>query len=264
MQGTMYGVMVSGFTNESMNNPFGLTAAGQSVPFGLFAIRDQSTNPALNLDTSSQTFLDLYNGGGAVSGNGATSFLRPEDGAWDPRNPGDYYFNTTAKRIDQGGKSRLWRLRFTDITNPALGGTLTVLLYGTEGHSMLDGMAIDKYGNILLQEDTGSSAPVDRPPKIWQYKISNGKFKELAKIDQDVYYPPTGPKYIARDSETSGLIDAADVLGPGWFLVDVQFHRPLKSVPFPDLYGAGVCKEVVEYGQLIAMYNPDSDPDCCW
>jgi hypothetical protein len=62
-----------------------------------------------------------------------TEFLRPEDGAWDPNNPNDFYFVTTDRFdefkfgmdgsdtdtvIDEVGRSRLYRLRFFDINNP--------------------------------------------------------------------------------------------------------------------------------------------------
>ena len=89
---------------------------------------------------------------------GVTEFLRPEDGHWDPSNPDDFYFvttdrfdtvqtptsggvaNTPASRV---GNSRLWRLRFDDVRDPALGGTLSVLLNGTEGPQMMDNITID-------------------------------------------------------------------------------------------------------------------------
>src|SRR5262249_23105771 len=73
---------------------------------------------------------------------GATKFLRAEDGAWDPR-PGhqnDYYFVTTDQfntitnpsnpptASAQDGRSRLWRLRYSDITNPTAGGSIDMML----------------------------------------------------------------------------------------------------------------------------------------
>ena len=43
------------------------------------------------------------------------------------------------------------------------------------------------------------------------------------------------------DEESSGIIDAHEVLGKGWFLFDAQIH---KTIPDPALVG---------YGQLLAM-----------
>src|SRR5262249_41576046 len=46
------------------------------------------------------------------------------------------------------------------------------------------------------------------------------------------------------DEETSGVIDASDLLGPGWFLIDVQAHYLIPG-------------ELVEGGQLLAIQLPD-------
>lgn len=46
--------------------------------------------------------------------------------------------------------------------------------------------------------------------------------------------------------ESSGIIDAADVIGPGWFLLDVRAYYPNGPV-------------LVEGGQLVALVQPASD-----
>jgi hypothetical protein len=63
------------------------------------------------------------------------SLNRIEDGAFDPRHPEDFYFvtteggkDTTATR-DGGG---LWRLSYRNVEKPWKGGTLTLLLDGSE------------------------------------------------------------------------------------------------------------------------------------
>ena len=87
--------------------------------------------------------------------NGVTAFQRPEDGAWDPANPNDFYFVTTATF---NGRSRLWRLRFANAAQPWNGGTIAMVLDGTEGQKMMDNLAIDRRGRILLQEDPGQAS----------------------------------------------------------------------------------------------------------
>ena len=122
-----------------------------------------------------------------LSATASTFFSRPEDGAWDPNDPTKYYFVTT-DRLDQVadgigsqiGRSRLWRLNFANITNPDLGGTIDMLLDGTEGQVMMDNMTIDKYGHIILLEDVGGSA---HNGKIWQYTIATDQIKMIAKHD---------------------------------------------------------------------------------
>ncbi|WP_179074970.1 SdiA-regulated domain-containing protein [Nostoc sp. C057] len=186
-----------------------------------------------------------------LSGTASTAFSRPEDGAWNPLNPSQYFFATT-DRIDQVsdgvgtqvGRSRLWRLNFTDITNPDAGGTIDLLLDGTEGGNMFDNITPDKFGNILLQEDVGGAA---HNGKIWQYNIATDTLKLLAKHDParfgDIGVSATAP--FTNDEESSGIIDAQDILGPGWFLLDTQAHY---SIP----------GELVEGGQLQALFNPDT------
>jgi RTX calcium-binding nonapeptide repeat (4 copies)/Calx-beta domain len=181
----------------------------------------------------------------------STTFSRPEDGAWNPLNPNQYFF-ATADRFDavtegistQIGRSRLWRLNFTDITNPDQGGTIDLLLDGTEGGNMFDNVTVDKYGHVLLQEDVGSSA---HNSKIWQYDIATDTLKLLAKHDParfgDIGVAATAPFNI--NEESSGIIDAQDVLGPGWFLLDTQAHYNISG-------------ELVEGGQLQALFNPDT------
>ena len=203
---------------------------------------NNNTTRATNI-TSGTTF--------TLSGTASTTFSRPEDGAWNPLNPSQYYFVTT-DRLDQVsdgvgnqiGRSRLWRLNFSDITNPDVGGTIDLLLDGTEGGNMFDNIAIDKYGHILLQEDPGNAAHL---AKIWQYDIATDTLTLLAQHDPNRFgnigVPATSP--FNQDEESSGIIDAQDILGPGWFLLDVQAHYNLGG-------------ELVEGGQFLGLYNPST------
>jgi hypothetical protein len=48
---------------------------------------------------------------------------RPEDGSWDPPDPRNFYFNTTAAF---NGISRIWKLQFSDPSNVLKGGVATI------------------------------------------------------------------------------------------------------------------------------------------
>lgn len=175
---------------------------------------------------------------------GVTEFLRPEDGCWDPANPRDFYFVTTDRfnTTTTVGRSRLWRLRFDDVNDVTLGGEITNLLDGTEGQQMMDNMCIDRRGHLLIQEDPGNQAHL---AKIWQYDIATDTLKLL--IEHDPARFVTGAaSFITQDEESSGIIDATDFFGPGWFIANVQAHATN-----PDT-------ELVEFGQLVAIFNPDS------
>jgi hypothetical protein len=180
---------------------------------------------------------------------GATKFLRPEDGSWHPGNPSDFYFVTTDRydQVKDGvgtqvGRSRLYRLRFTDIANPELGGTITCLLNGTEAGNMFDNITVTPRGSIFLQEDVGNQA---HNGKIWRYSISKGTLELVAQHDParfgDVGVPATAP--FNQDEESSGIISLYDILGEGWILCDVQAHYAIAG-------------ELVEGGQLVAIHFP--------
>ncbi len=245
--GSLYGVVIPGQPIEPRDPTPALTS-----PFSLAPLGDVTGQTSAQLDATSDAA-------------GVTRFLRPEDGAWDPENPNDFYFVTT-DRIDQVkdglgsqiARSRLRRLRFFDRTQPELGGTMEILLDGTEAQNMLDNITIDRSGHVLMQEDTGGSA---HNAKVWQYDIATDTLKLLAMHDPlrfgDVSLAAKAPFNL--DEESSGIIDAGDVLGRGWFIAVVQAHYP-KSDPY-----------VVEGGQILAIYDPDSDsrhrsgfnPDLC-
>ena len=162
-----------------------------------------------------------------------TKFRRPEDGAWDPSNPRDFYFNTTATFTTP---SRLWRLRFHDLAHPENGGVLEVLLDGTEGHKELDNMAIRPNGDVILQEDPGA---VPLLARIWRYVPSRDELTLLAEHDPLRF----GPSSSIISEESSGIIDVSAILGPGWMLLVTQ-------VPYP------ADAEVVSGGQLLALRYP--------
>jgi len=177
---------------------------------------------------------------------GATQFFRPEDGQWDPNNPSDYYFVTTDRydQVKDGvgtqiGRSRLYRLRFTNISQPELGGTITCLLDGTEAGNMFDNLTIDKRGNIVIQEDVGGQAHIGA---IWNYNIATGNLKLLAQHDP-ARFLAGAPGFLTVDEESSGVISLDDILGTGWYLMDVQAHYAIPG-------------ELVEGGQLLLMYVP--------
>ena len=190
---------------------------------------------------------------------GGVTLNRIEDSHWDPSSPNDLYFVTT-----EGGKGAdtptgrygrdgggMWRLTFDDIEQPELGGTLTLLLDGSEAPFLNkpDNITIDGNGNLLIQEDPGNNVALAR---IVAYRISDGARGVLAQFDEAGFgwrgaklpngNPVLEPDQITFDEESSGIIDAHDVVGPRWFLFDAQVHR---ASPDPEL---------VQDGQMLALH----------
>ncbi len=204
------------------------------------------------VDVSSAAFGTGANLDAVTRNAGGTDFLRPEDFTWDSR-PGfenRAYFVTTDRpngsdaNPAQIGRSRLYSMDFADIANPEAGGTLNILIDGAQGGEMFDNLTIDSLGRILIQEDIGNESKISR---IWIYDTNSGQSGVVAQHSTQLFDPNyLGPgqasaAFITRDEESSGIIDAKDILGAGWFLLDVQSHRSLGG-------------ELVEDGQLVALY----------
>jgi hypothetical protein len=230
--GTTYGVAIQGVTQEDRFG--GLNGATR---FNLANLGDLSGVSA----GESESVADAA---------GVTRFLRPEDGAWDPNSPNDFYFVTTDRYNSVGdgtgtqdGRSRLFRLSFDDITDPTSGGNVEILLDGTEGQQMMDNVGFDRNGNLLIQEDPGGN---DRSARTWVYDTNTGEFFEVLQHDAarfgDNGVLPTAP--YNNNEESSGVIDMSEILGEGWFLATVQAHYGLAD------------PELVQDGQLVAFFIP--------
>ena len=173
---------------------------------------------------------DWNQSGAAQNADGLADGLslnRIEDGHWDPNHPNDFYFFTTEGGQKEGtglnGRDGggLWRLRMADIENPDAGGTLTLLLDGSEvigdGEAKMnkpDNMTIDTHGNLLIQEDPGN---VNHLARIVAYRISDGALGVVARFDPALF--STGstadPTRLTTDEESSGIIDTEAFLGAG-------------------------------------------------
>jgi len=187
------------------------------------------------------------------------SLNRIEDGFWDPSRPNDFYFLTTeggdtsttfAYTRDGGG---LWRLSFRNIEKPEKGATLTLLLDGSEeiapGEPKMnkpDNMTMDRYGNLLIQEDPGNNAHLAR---IIAYRIGDGALGVVARFDP-IRFSTGGSAFMTTDEESSGIIDAEDQLGTGSFLFNAQAHT---AAGLPAGVGPNTVEEYVENGQLLIL-----------
>jgi hypothetical protein len=224
--GNFYGIKVDEMLTETTGaNPLGIDNQSH---FSMFNFGDVSETSGADLET-------------AGTGN-TTAFLRPEDGAWDTINHNRFYFVTT-DALNQ--PSRLWALDFNEVEHPENGGTIRMLLDGTEGQNMLDNLTVNQQGHVILQEDIGGNAALG---KIWDYDPINDKMTLIAQHDPDRFdpsAPPGGQPFLTQDEESSGVVDATNILGSAGqnaYLLDVQAH-----------YANG--PTLVEGGQLLVMYQ---------
>ncbi|QOV87691.1 alkaline phosphatase PhoX [Humisphaera borealis] len=265
--GALYGIKIPSAPLEDT----AANAARNATPFGIgkggstaFSLQIKNTTGDVSGLTGAQIQADS-------AANAITEFLRPEDGAWDTKNANRFYFVTTDRydQVKDGtgsqiGRSRLWALDFTDITNPTSGGQIKLLLDGSEslangGLNMMDNIGVDKDGNVIIVEDVGGNA---HNGKIARYNPTTGNVEILAKHDTarfgDIGTGATAP--FSNDEEFSGVIDVTDIMSDSllrnglsderWYLFDDQAH-----------YGAGTTAQV-EGGQLLIMAVPEPGTLC--
>lgn len=208
----------------------------------------------------------------SLSGTQATTFLRPEDGAWDTQDPNKFYFVTTDRasatgtgttaQTTQDAASRLWRLTFDNRSNPTAGGTIDLLIDGGAGGvsgvrpEMMDNIAFDDVtGKLIISEDVGNNA---RNGRIWSFDPATRNLVEFAK-----HFGPNGDVGVAatapfnQDEETSGQIDVTSLF-TGVAGYDTNSYRYYLMAD-QQHYSTG-SNLTVEGGQLLLMAAPVPEP----
>lgn len=212
----------------------------------------------------------------SYAGTLSTGFTRVEDGAFDPKNPNDYYFVTTESNKDvkataldpnnpdvtkrDGGA--LWRLRFKDINNPLKGATIKMLLDGSEAPYLNkpDNLTIDSLGHILIQEDPGEN---DHVARVVAYDVKTGKLAVVAKF-ADKYFAKNADAAtkITIDEESSGILDVTGFFKKSskdkasYYVLDAQVHAT-PTAARPDLGSGAAITKAVEGGQLYLLKIAD-------
>jgi hypothetical protein len=236
--GKLYAIKVTGNQSEDTSDlPFGASADGS------FSLVD--VTPSFYGAGSGQA-LDT-----ATAAAGGSNFMRPEDSGWSWKQPNVLHVATTSSTT---GRSRIWELKFANIANPELGGTIRVAgdggLNGT-AFQMADNLTTDKKsGHVIFQEDVGSNP---RLGKVWGLNPANGALVELAAHDADRFLTG-GSRFLTQDEEASGILDVShlfkdvagyDIKANRYYLLDTQAHYPIAG-------------EAVEGGQLQLLTVPAS------
>jgi secreted PhoX family phosphatase len=211
-----------------------------------------------------------------------TSLARVEDGAFDPRDPSTYYFLTTESNKDAKATSlnpdnklvtkrdggALWKLKLKDRKNPAAGGTITMLLDGSEAPYLNkpDNLEVDGFGNILIQEDPGNNAQLSR---MIAYRISDGKMTTIAQFNSEMFSTATASaKFITEDEETSGVLNVTSLFRTSktdtnkYYIFVAQVHATgdalLKARPdIVTAEGKSALLKAIEAGQIYLMTVSD-------
>ncbi|QGF22475.1 hypothetical protein [Raineyella fluvialis] len=226
--GTLFGVKAEGGLNEyDKSTGTGTASFPMKGGFTLASLGDASTYDYKTTQAESVA-------------KGVTEWWRPEDGAWDAKNPNVFYFNTTASLK---GPSRTWKLTFADVTQPQLGGTFEAVLDGTEGQKMFDNMAAADNGKqLILNEDPGNTPYLGR---VYSYNLGTDRLTPILEHDPS-RFSAGGSQFLTSDEESSGTIDASEFFGQGSYLMTTQAHYEISG-------------ELVEGGQLQLVRVPWTD-----
>jgi hypothetical protein len=181
----------------------------------------------------------------AATARGAFKFDRLEDVALYRRVKGRYYFTDTGKapRTERG------RVYQFDVSrrNPTR-ASLRVVLDGDAGDDFANPDNLDTApGKLVFQEDR-ESAFRDVYNRVLVYDLKTGTLQPVARAATPASLRP-------GTWESSGVINASHILGPGWWLTDVQAHSTTAPQPGPTLVPDS---STGEDGQLQAVYIPQT------
>jgi len=220
--------------------------------------------------------------------NNIFQFIRVEDIAYDPDDPRTVYFTDTGNtRIYQDLVTGRLR-RLTDSADPLVpqsrssNGRVFRMVMNASNPLAVDEFSILADGgspavvgglpavagnpawrapdnldvgadSIMVQEDASNA-------KIWKYSLSGETWAHVATVDQDQNPATSDP------GESSGIVDASELLGAGWWILDVQSHtnqtattgRPFTWTEPPGPPIGTMYDKRRENGQLLLMYVPGS------
>ncbi len=204
-------------------------------------------DPVTNLGLDGPQWV-LEHWGDTLAPQRVFQFTRVEDVAYDKR-PGMqnvvYVVDSGRGATSAGGNpftssnGRVWKL-VLDPNDPTRVLSFSILIEGDDAPVK----AVDEIhqpdnlestrNSLLIQEDPGSSQqfpfgstdPAATTARIWQYDLATGTKRVVARVNQSADEGPTDVDAAPRGNlgawESSGIVDASSVFGPGAFLVDVQ------------------------------------------
>jgi hypothetical protein len=232
------------FVGEEGYNDYGDLAPGDDIT-GEFILVPR------NVAVGDQNVLETWS-----NANNVFQFIRIEDIAYDRTDPGVVYFADTGEpratadpatgRLQRGPSGtmgpypngRIFRMVLDD-SDPTQVDSLTVLI-DADPLGPGNPLAMHQPDNLettteslLIQEDPGShnqfalSNPDGVGARVWKYDLSSGDLEAVLEVDQSLDETPDydmDPSAAANRGawESSGIVDASSIWGPGWFLLDVQ------------------------------------------
>lgn len=194
----------------------------------------------------------------AVQAKQAFDFVRLEDAAVSRTGKGRVYIADTGALGSQSVRGRLYQLDI-DRSDPTR-ASVTLLIDADAQALRSDPVKLVNPDNIdtsrrsvIIQEDRNSehrdAAVEGGYGRILVYDIRAGKItRAVARVNTPASLRP-------GEWESSGVINAFDLLGDDWWLLDVQAHSTTAPQPGPTL---APNSSTGEDGQLLAIKIPNS------
>ena len=238
--GKLYGVKVfDGGLNYGNGEVFEENNGAITGRFGLVDVSSAALGTGSALETASDAAR-------------VTQFARPEDGSWDPSDSQNFYFNVTGTDTQT---ARVYKLRFYDTTWPT-GGTIELVvdsaaLTGKDGQTArsFDNMTVNSVGEVLTQEDNGSTPYL---AKTWKIKPGDPLAAVQVLSSNSAFFTLGSPTYHTQTEEHSGIIEVTSLLRKAsWFKGGRRYY--LSSVMD---HKASSDPEIVTGGQLNLVSGP--------
>jgi hypothetical protein len=183
--------------------------------------------------------------------NGVSGLNRPEDGSWDPSDPHNFYFNTTASFT---GISRMWKLTFADPANLLAGGVATIETKSPAfdstksnadqaGPRMFDNMTVNGRGQVIALEDVGNNSLPRRRVPVRPVDRCAGSHRPARSGAVRCWCAG----FITQDEESSGVI-------PAPFLGEACTSSTSKTTRQAPI------RRWSKAGQLLVMHIPPGRP----
>jgi hypothetical protein len=222
--------------------------------------------------------------------NNVFQFVRVEDIAYDPDSPTTVYFaDTGTTRLQEAGSGRLIRVSATTFPHYDSDGRIFKMVLDGSDATVVDSLSIVAQGQFQRRDSASSVTVLDpgvgivNPDNlgaghdslmvqedsagnndVWRYTMGSGSPGTWTKVASATQ---------TATAETSGIVDASQWLGAGWWVLDVQSHVNLPGAIPAGTWGDDPEHEPIyplgpanaspyslrrELGQLLLMYIPGS------
>jgi len=213
--------------------------------------------PPAGVPDGPQWVLDQWgNAANNTAGKNVFDFVRIEDIAYDRTDPNVVYLADSGRGSGTARPNgRSWKM-VLDSSQPTKVLSLSILIEGSNSLGVVDEIhqpdnLETTENSLLIQEDPSTANQFSNPARIWRYDLEDGTKEVVATINA------IGPSTNPGTWESSGIVDASAVFGPGAFLVDVQAHSwEVERSPEPPVVNQ--VNLMREAGQLLLIKIPQA------